>query len=81
MNKIIYKDNFAFLYLTKNFYDKQAIFNSLEDYSDFLEYLYMDEENYHIIKISSKDEDYTLNNLVDEFLNYVVSEEYKVLGK
>ncbi len=81
MRGVVYKENFAFIYLVKNFYNKDAIFSSLQDYSQFLDYLYMDESDYHIVKVCSKDEDYSLKNLVDEFLNYIISEEYKSLGK
>jgi hypothetical protein len=78
---IVFKEGFAFIYLNKGFYIKDTIFNSLNGYSDFLDYLYMDDENYHILKVSSKDDEYKLDYLCNEFLNYLVSEEYKFLAK
>lgn len=81
MKGVIFKEGFAFVYLSKSFYLKNAIFESLNVYNEFLDYLYMDDENYHILKVLSKNEDYELNHLSNEFLNYLIGEEQKVLAK
>ncbi len=74
MNKIVVKDNFAFAYLLKTFYEKDAILNSFIAYKDFLDCSYSEIGKYYIIKIKKKDKEYPLETLSHEFINYVLSE-------
>jgi len=73
MNKIIIKDNFAFLYLNKSFYDKKSIIDTIEIYTEFFKAKTEETEKYFIIKIEKINNEFSIENLVNEFLNYLLS--------
>lgn len=76
MKKIIIKDNFAFLYLSSDFYTKEAILSTINIYSDFLETTFKEIGKYFVLRLEKKTEDYDLSVLLDEMLNFILSEEY-----
>ncbi|MCA9486025.1 hypothetical protein H6501_02775 [Candidatus Woesearchaeota archaeon] len=73
----VLKDTFAFLYLEKNIYSKRAIQASLEAYSEFVGAALQDMGTYTVVRLEPKGDDFSLDELVPEFLNFVLSEEYK----
>ncbi len=77
MKKIVFKDNFAFIYLNKKFYKKYNIINTLEIYNEFFKSSISEIGNYITIKIEKINNDYSLNILAKEFANYLISKEYE----
>lgn len=77
MKKIVYQENFAFIYFTKEFYNKQKIENSILNYSDFVTHNLGELGKYFVLKISLKNDDYTLKTLSEEISNYILSEEFQ----
>lgn len=77
MKKIVIKDNFAFVYLNSSFYTKKAIMSALEIYKDFFKGYLSELGKYNVVKIEKLNNDFTLEALANEFLNYVLSEENK----
>lgn len=75
MKKIVIKDNFAFVYLNSSFYTKDAINSALEVYKDFFKAQISELGKYSVVKIEKLNDDFTLEALAYEFLNYVLSEE------
>jgi len=74
MKKIIIKEDFIFLYLNKLFYDINLINSSIKNYIDFFKFKINTNSKYTIIKFEKKDNQYKLEMLVFEFLNYLLSE-------
>lgn len=77
MKKIIIKDDFAFIYLNKNFYKKELIINTFKTYEEFFTATITKLGKYYIIKIQKINNDYELDILANEFLNFILSEEYQ----
>ena len=81
MKKIVYQENFAFIYLNTEFYNKQKIKTAISNYKDFIEYNLGELGKYFVLKISLKTNDYTLKTLAEEISNYILSEEYQKRGE
>ncbi len=77
MKKIVYQENFAFIYLNTEFYNKQKINQAISNYTDFIEHSLGELGKYFVLKISLKNDDYTLKKLAEEISNYILSEEYQ----
>lgn len=77
MKKIVIQENFAFVYLNSNFYTKKSITVALEVYKDFFKGYLSQLGKYNVVKIEKLNNDFTLEQLANEFLNYVLSEENK----
>ena len=78
MKKIVFKDDFAFVYLSKNFYDVNVIKKTIEVYSEFVSFSFGEVGKYFVLKAIQVDLSYSLDVLVNEFLNYLVSEEFSL---
>lgn len=76
MKKPVYQNDFAYIYLTKSFYDKTKIENTILSYIEFISANLQEIGKYFVIKIKTKTSDYTLKQLTQEFSNYLLSEEY-----
>lgn len=70
MNLILKKD-FSFLYLNKSIYEKKYINNSIEDFNDFISFSLNQTNKYYILKIEKKKQEYEIEELTFEFLNYL----------
>ncbi|MDA3856465.1 MAG: HxsD-like protein [Candidatus Woesearchaeota archaeon] len=81
MSRVEFKDNFAFVYLNKEIYSKAAILSSLDVYKDFSDYILFENTKDNILKISAKGVDFTLKEVVNEFSNYLIGEEYSEISK
>ena len=78
MKKIVIKDNFAFVYLNSNFYTKASIISALDVYKDFFKAnLAENLGKYSVVKIEKINDDFSLEELANEFLNYVLSNEHQ----
>ncbi|NQZ85248.1 MAG: hypothetical protein HRU03_06020 [Nanoarchaeales archaeon] len=80
MKKIVYQEKFAFIYLTKEFYNINQIGAAISNYKDFIEHNIGELGKYFVLKISLKNDDYTLKMISEEILNYILSEEYQIKG-
>lgn len=78
MKNIILQEKFAYLYFPKRFYSLEALENSLQTYNEFIESQTSSIGNYHVIKISLKDEDFTLEEVAKELSNYIIATEYQI---
>lgn len=80
MSKIVYvNSNFATLSLNSSFYNFVNIKKSFKIYQDFLEFkLKKKDKNYYLIEFFRKDLDYDIKVLIFEFLNYLISLEFKL---
>ncbi len=81
MKKIVYQKEFAFIYLTKEFYTQNQIQKAILTYSDFVTYNLGELGKYLVLKISLINNDYTLQKLAEEISNYILSEEYQNKGE
>jgi len=77
MNKIVVQKDFAYLYLNKEFYQEDVILDVLPIYYDFFETKIQVFGNYYVLKIKSKEEEYSNELLANEFANYLISEMHK----
>jgi hypothetical protein len=77
MKKIVYQKEFAFIYLNTEFYNKQKIEIAISNYTDFITHTIGKLGKYLVVKISLKNNDYTLKTLAEEISNYILSEEYQ----
>ena len=77
MKKIVYQKEFAFIYLTKEFYNKNQIDKAVSNYTDFVTHSLGELGKYLVLKISLKNDDYTLKTLAEEISNFILSEEYQ----
>jgi len=77
MKKIIYQNDFAYIYLTKTFYTKQKIQNTITQYQEFITTTLKETGKYHILKTTPKTNNYSIKTLTQEFLNYLLNEEYQ----
>ena len=77
MKKIVFKDKFAFIYLNKSFYQKNNILNTLEIYKDVVKCSMTQLGDYVTIKIERIKENYSLNILAKEFVNYLIAKQYE----
>lgn len=76
MKKIVFKEDFALLYLNKEFYKKKHITDSIKTYKDFLKGKISEMGNYFVIKVEpiSKTE---LETASYELLNYILATEFE----
>ena len=81
MKKIVYQENFAFIYLNTQFYNKQKIKAAISNYNDFVEHSLGELGKYFVLKISLKNNDHTLKTLAEEISNFILSEEYQKHGE
>ncbi len=72
MKNIIIKNTKGTVFLPKEFYTEKVIKDSVSDYSQATKCFYRISENYYVINFEDKDVDYVIN----EFLNYVNSNEF-----
>lgn len=78
MKKIVFNDDFAFVYLSKNLYDVNVIKNTINVYSEFVSFNFGEVGKYFVLKCSQVDFSHPFEVLVREFLNYLVSEEFSL---
>jgi hypothetical protein len=81
MKKIVYQENFAFIYLNTEFYNKKKIEIAISNYKDFVEHNLGELGKYFVLKISLKTNDFKLQKLAEEISNYILSEEYQKSGE
>lgn len=72
-------NNMIFLNLNKNIYNKDLIVKTLNIYKDFLDFILFENTTHNIIKFTPKTQEYILQTLTDEFMNYLINEEYQQL--
>jgi hypothetical protein len=77
MKQLVLKDNFAYLYLNVNFYSTEKILNTLVVYKEFFKPSTSELGKYFVVKIEKLDENFSLEELAREFLNYLISKEYE----
>ena len=80
MKKIVYQKEFAFIYLTNEFYNKKQILTAISNYTDFVTHSLGELGKYLVLKISLKNDEYTLQTLAEEISNFILSEEYQNKG-
>lgn len=76
MEKLVFKEGFAFMYLLKEVYSKDSIISAAKDYSDFVDVSVTEVGKYNIVKLEKLTDDYEIEILAREFMNYVISEEF-----
>ncbi|MCA9459896.1 MAG: HxsD-like protein [Nanoarchaeota archaeon] len=79
VKKIVIQNGFAFVYFLSSFYTKESILNSVTVYSQFFKAEVSQVGKYFVVKvlkINDLDNSYSLEVLVNEFSNYVLSCEY-----
>lgn len=72
--KIVVQKDFAYLYLNKEFYKEEIIKQALLTYQDFFKQELKTLGNYHILKIQTKEQEYSNELLANEFANYLIGE-------
>lgn len=77
MKRIVFKDDFAFIYLNKKFYTRNNILNTIEIYKEFFQASITELGNYTTIKIEQINSDHTIETLAKEFSNYLIAREYE----
>ncbi len=77
MKKLVVKKDFAFIYMNKSFYEKEIILDSIKDYNEFAAITIADLGKYFVLKISSKSNEYTPEEISNEFLNYTLAKKYE----
>lgn len=80
MIKTVIKDNFAFLYLNKEFYDKEPILISLKEFNEIIKSEVSQVGKYYIIKISLINNKFKIEQIINEITNYIMGEEYIYLN-
>lgn len=73
MKEIVFKDDFAFIYLNSSFYSISKI---KESYGSYIEFISIDLKkigNYIVLKIKKLTHDYDLKILTYEFLNFLLN--------
>ena len=81
MKKPVIKGNFAFLYLRKGFYSENGVLSAINAYSDFLRVFRSDMGKYCVLKLEKIDDSYTLEELSNELLNYILGCEFEYFSK
>ncbi len=81
MKKIVIQNNFAYLYLNSNFYEKNSILNTIRIYSDFLKFNFKKIGNYYVVKMELIDNNFSISKLINEFINYLLSIEFELASK
>jgi len=76
---IVFKDNFAFLYLNKNIYTKSKIKEAIIEFKDFIKPSISQIGEYIVIKIETITQDYDLKELTYEFANYILAKEQQTV--
>ena len=74
MKKIVVQKDFTYLYLNKEFYEEDIIRQALPTYNDFFKQELKTLGNYHILKIETKEQEYSNELLANEFANYLIGE-------
>ena len=81
MKNLLQKDREEVIYLNKNFYSKEAIRECVQTYREFIYFNIEESERYVRVRIESKDRKSFPNKLLaNEFKNYLVALEYKILN-
>lgn len=81
MKTLVVKDTFAFLYLHEDIYSLTSILTSIHTYSEFFKVSKNKIGKYSTLKIESLSKEYSLQELVHEFMNYLLSVEKKQRGE
>jgi hypothetical protein len=77
MKEVILKDHFAFLYCNRELYSQSALKKTIQDYSDFVKVQLEKMGKYYILKLETESQDYTLEDLSYEFLNYALAQSFE----
>jgi hypothetical protein len=77
MKTLVIKDNFAFIYLNKEIYSNTSVLTSISAYKDFLMASKTELGKYLTLKLETLTQEYSLEELTHEFLNYLLSVEKK----
>lgn len=80
MKEMIVKEDFAFIYLNNQIYSQKSINTSLHEYNDFVKSSITTLGNYHVLKIESKTQEYSVETLSNELLNHILNTEKISLG-
>lgn len=80
MKEMIVKEGFAFIYLNNQIYSQKSIHTSLHEYNDFVRSSITTLGNYHVLKIESKTQEYSVETLSNELLNHILNTEKISLG-
>lgn len=75
MDKIVLKDDFAFLYLSKELYSRELISATLLNYKEFANFELKELGKYFTLKITNPKE-YTLKTIAKEFNNFLLAESF-----
>jgi len=78
MKKIVINKDFAFIYLNPNFYNKESILTTINQYKDFINSSISQLGKYYVVKIERKTNDYSLETLANEISNYILSIEFEL---
>ena len=70
-------DELVTIDLNIDFYSKESIGASLKEYSDFLSGLIDVVDGYYILSLTRLDKEYTIEQLADEFMNYILISMYE----
>lgn len=77
MKSIVVKDNFAFIYFNKSFFDVNSIKETITEYNDFIKTTVTELGKYYIVKCELISKEHTLDKIAREFSNYVLALENK----
>lgn len=80
MKKLVITSSYAFLYLNKEMYSQNTLKTALEDFKEFILVSLKEFNSYITLKIEAKTNDYSLNELTHEFLNYLTGIEFESRG-
>lgn len=77
MGKFNNQKNKIKILLNKTFYTRDSILNTSKIYKDFIKLEITEEENYYSIIIELKNDDYTIEEIKKEFINYTIAQEHQ----
>ncbi len=80
MKKLVINSSYAFLYLNKELYSQNALRDALEDFKEFIIISSKEFNSYFSLKIEAKTNDYSIQELTHEFLNYLTGIEFEMEG-
>ena len=77
MKTLVLQNDFAYLYLNRAFYRKELIMDTFETYKEFLKANIKEMGKYFVVKLNLVDNNFTIEVLSREFLNYLIAKEYE----
>lgn len=80
MKKIVVQDSYAFIYLNKQVYSKEALKQTITDFKEFITPSYKEFGNYITLKLEANTTDYSLETLSNEFMNYLCGVQFQMGG-